>query len=253
MTDRASLRQRGEALRQKLFGDDDGAPAFFRTLNAEASYGAIWNRPGLALEDRMVCALAALAAVQRLPKLRRHVGAALGLGLTPRAIVEVLIQIGIYAGFAASEEAVEAAAAEFAARQVAMPDEPERTDSLEVLTERGRTLMAQLHGDRAQQGYAAPGNAVTGALYPLAIQYGYGEIWFRPGLDLRQRTLVAVAAFTALKLDQVRKFGESALNMGLSRTEIIEAVIQTAPLSGFAPALNALGALSAALGEKQEG
>jgi alkylhydroperoxidase/carboxymuconolactone decarboxylase family protein YurZ len=247
MTTRTSLRQQGAAMRQHLFGDDDGAPAFMRTLNTEAGYGAIWSRPGLALEDRMICALAALASVQRLPKLRRHVGAALKLGLTPHAILEVLIQIGIYAGFAASEEAVEAAAAEFAARQVAMPEEPERTDSLEALSERGRKLMEQLHGDRAGQGYAAPGNAVTGALYPLAIQYGYGEIWFRPGLDLRQRALVAVAAFTALKLGQVQKFGESALNMGLSRTEVIEAVIQTAPLSGFAPALNALGVLSAAL------
>jgi alkylhydroperoxidase/carboxymuconolactone decarboxylase family protein YurZ len=236
-------------MRRRLFGDDDGAPAFLRTLNTEASYGAIWSRPGLALEDRMICALAALAAVQRLPKLRRHVGAALQLGLTPRAILEVLIQIGIYAGFAASEEAVDAAAAEFAARQVAMPEEPERTDPLEELTERGRKLMERLHGDRAGQGYAAPGNPVTGALYPLAIQYGYGEIWFRPGLDLRQRALVAVAAFTALRLGQVQKFGESALNMGLSRTEVIEAVIQTAPLSGFAPALNALGALSGALRE----
>src|SRR5205814_2847473 len=138
-----------------------------RTLNTEASYGAIWSRPGLALDDRMVCALAALGAVQRLPKLRRHVAAALDLGLSARSIVEVLIQIGIYAGFAASEEAVEAAAAEFAARQVAMPEEPARTDSLEELTERGRKLMEQLHGDRARQGYAAPGNSVTGALYPL--------------------------------------------------------------------------------------
>ena len=59
----------------------------------------------------MVCALAALAAVQRLKKLRRHVAAALDLGLSPRTIVEILIQIGIYAGFAASEEAVEAAGA----------------------------------------------------------------------------------------------------------------------------------------------
>lgn len=249
MTTRASLGQQGEALRRRLFSDDDGAPAALRTINSEASYGTIWSRPGLALPDRMICALAALAAVQRLAKLRRHVGAALDLGLSPRAIVEVLIQIGIYAGFAASEEAVEAAAAEFAARQVAMPEEPERNDSLEALSERGRKLMEQLHGHRATQGYAAPGNTVTGALYPLAIQYGYGEIWFRPGLDLRQRALVAVAAFTALKLDQVKKFGESALNMGLSRTEVIEAVIQTAPYSGFAPTLNALGMLSEALSE----
>ena len=251
MTTRASLREKGEAMRRRLFGSDDGAPAFMRTLNTEASYGAIWSRPGLALEDRMVCALAALAAVQRLKKLRRHVAAALDLGLSPQAIVEILIQIGIYAGFAASEEAVEAAGEVFGERQIAMPPEPSRDDSLEVLSERGRKLMAELHGDRATQGYAAPGNEVTGALYPLAIQYGYGEIWFRPGLDLRRRALVAVAAFTALKLDgQVKKFGQSALNMGLSRTEVIEAIVQTAPLSGFAPALNALGGLSEALGGK---
>jgi len=56
--------------------------------------------------------------------------------------------------------------------------------------------------------------------------------------------LCAVAGFTALRLDsQVKKFGQSALNVGLARTEVIEAVIQTAPFSGFAPALNALAAL----------
>ena len=249
MNTRASLREHGESMRRRLFGEDDGAPSLMRTLNTEASYGAIWSRPGLALDDRMVCALAALAAAQRLPKLRRHVAAALDLGLSARAIVEILIQIGIYAGFAASEEAVEAASVVFAARSVAVPEETERDDTLDTLTARGRQLMAQLHGDRATQGYASPGNTVTGALYPLAVQYGYGEIWFRPGLDLRRRALVAVAAFTALKLDgQVKKFGQSALNMGLSRTEVIEAVIQTAPLSGFAPALNALAGLSDVLG-----
>jgi 4-carboxymuconolactone decarboxylase len=249
MSGRASLREQGETMRRRLFGDDDGAPALMRTLNTEASYGAIWSRPGLALDDRMVCALAALGAVQRLRKLGRHVGAALDLGLSAQAIVEILIQIGIYAGFAASEEAVEAASAVFAARSVAMPKEAAREDSLEALSARGRELMHQLHGERATQGYAAPANELTGALYPLAIQYGYGEIWFRPGLDLRRRALVAVAAFTALRLDgQVKKFGQSALNMGLSRTEVIEAVIQTAPLSGFAPALNALGGLSEVLG-----
>ena len=250
MSGRDTLREQGKAMRRRLFGDDDGAPAIMRTLNTEASYGAIWSRPGLALDDRMVCALAALGAVQRLPKLGRHVGAALDLGLSARTILEILIQIGIYAGFAASEEAVGAASAVFAARGVAIPEETAREDSLEALSARGRALMQQLHGERATQGYAAPGNEVTGALYPLAVQYGYGEIWFRPGLDLRRRALVAVAAFTALKLDgQVKKFGQSALNMGLSRTEVIEAVIQTAPFSGFAPALNALGGLSEVLGQ----
>src|SRR3954454_16740254 len=126
MTTRASLRETGEAMRRRLFGDDDGAPSILRTVNTEATYGAIWSRPGLALDDRMVCALAALGAVQRLPKLGRHVGAALELGLSARAIVEILIQIGIYAGFAASEEAVEAACKVFSARGVAIPEETAR-------------------------------------------------------------------------------------------------------------------------------
>ena len=37
-------------MRQKLYGDDDGAPSIMRTLNTEASYDAIWSRPGLVIE-----------------------------------------------------------------------------------------------------------------------------------------------------------------------------------------------------------
>ena len=105
--------------------------------------------------------------------------------------------------------------------------------------------MKALHREGGDKGYAAPDNPVTGALYPVAIEYGYGEIWFRPGLAHRSRVLCAVASFTALRLEsQIRKFGQAALNLGATRTEVIEAVIQTAPFSGFAPALNALGILS---------
>ena len=145
MSTRTSLRERGEAMCHRLFGEGDSGPAILRTLNTEVIFGAIWSRPGLALLDRMVCALAALGAIQQLPKLRQHVGAALGLGLPARSIIEVLIQIGIYAGFAASEEAVEAAGTVFAARGLTMPEETSRDDTLEALTERGRQLMAQLH------------------------------------------------------------------------------------------------------------
>jgi len=49
--------------------------------------------------------------------------------------------------------------------------------------------------------------------------------------------------------ERVAKFGQSALNVGLTRTEVMEAVIQTAPHSGFPPALNVLVALSDVLGK----
>jgi 4-carboxymuconolactone decarboxylase len=241
-------------MRARLFGDEastpgggDAAPGF-RELMSEVTYGIVWSRPGLALADRMICTLAALGAVQRLPALRRHVKAALTIGLEPRTIQEVLLQIGIYAGFAASEDSLDVAGAVFSECKVSVPSDGRETASLETLAARGDALLQTLHGDRGRQGYAAPDNPVTGALYPVAIEYGYGEIWFRPGLDHRQRALCAVAGFTACRLEsQVKKFGRSALNVGLSRTEVIEAVIQTAPFSGFAPALNALAALTDAL------
>lgn len=250
MTTREDLRRDGAEMRARLFGAELPDPASsiapeLDDLVAEVTFGAVWSRPGLALPDRMIATLAALCAVQRLNHLHRYVGAALDLGLDPTAIVEILVQCGIYAGFTASEEAIGVAGMVFAERGVSLPDEAAAPASLEELTAQGRELLETLHGSRGYEGYAAPDNRVTGALYPLAIQYGYGEIWHRPGLDRRQRALCAVAAFTALRLEgQVRKFGQSALNAGLAGGEIIEAVIQTAPYSGFAPALNALAALS---------
>jgi 4-carboxymuconolactone decarboxylase len=246
MTSREDLRRDGTDLRNRLFGAEAGTHFVpnYAELRAELAFGVVWNRPGLALPDRMIAALAALCSVQRLNHLRRHIVAALDLGLVPRSIVEVFIQCGIYAGLPASEDAMAVAEAVYAERGIELPPEAPRDDPIETLDRRGRALLEALHGDRGYSGYASPDNTTTQALYPVAIQYGYGEIWDRPG----QRALVAVAAFTALKLEaQAAKFGQSALKVGLSRTEIIEAVIQTGPYSGLAPALNALAALSQGL------
>jgi 4-carboxymuconolactone decarboxylase len=258
MTTRETLRQQGEAMRASLHGGrcppaeiaaGESTPGF-RQMMTEAVFGGIWARPGLALADRMICTLAALGLLQRLPQLREYVPAALDAGLAPRAILEVFVQCGLYGGFPTTETAVAIAHEVFTGLGIVVPDEPSREDTLEALDARGRALLQELHGERGSQGYAAPGNAVTGTLYPTAIQYGYGELWFRPGLDRRQRMLCAVASFTVLGLEsQVKKFGQSARNVGLSRQEVLEAVIQTAPYGGFPRALNALAALSDVLSE----
>lgn len=246
--DRAELRRQGEAMLKVLFGSA-AQPAGLANLLTEAAYGGIWSRPGLALPDRMTCTIAALATGPRLKTLRRHLSAALNLGLPTEAIRKILVQASLYAGFSAAEETLELAGEVFAARGLQFPSDPPEGVSLEALDQRGATLMATLHGSRATQGYAAPDNKVTGALYGSAIRYGYGEIWFRPGLEPPQRALVAIAGFTALRLpEQVAKFGQSALNLGLTRTQVIEAIIQTAPYTGFPPALNALGAISTVFG-----
>lgn len=242
---RQELRAQGSATLQTLFGSTEQTRGLANLLT-EPVFGGVWNRPGLARGDRMLCTIAALATGPRLRALRRHLAAGLDLGLDAAAIREILVQASLYAGFSAAEDTLALAAEIFAERGIPFPADPPEDVSLEELTRRGTELMGALHGDRARQGYASADNPITGALYPTAIQYGYGEIWFRPGLERRQRALVAVAGFTALRLpEQVAKFGQSALNMGLSKTEVVEAIIQTAPYTGFPPALNALGAISA--------
>ena len=243
---RQALRHQGEAMLRTLFGST-AQPAGLAHLLTEAAYGGVWSRPGLSIPDRLICAMAALGVGPRLKALRRHLGAALDHGISAEAIREVLVQASLYSGFSAAEETLELAGQVFAERGIQFPADPPETASLEELDTRGAALMASLHGNRATQGYASPDNPVTGQLYPTAIRYGYGEIWSRPGLEHRQRALVAIAAFTALRLpEQVAKFGQSALNIGLTKTEVLEAIIQTAPLTGFPPALNALGAIGAA-------
>ncbi|NQV58634.1 MAG: carboxymuconolactone decarboxylase family protein, partial [Alphaproteobacteria bacterium] len=61
--------------------------------------------------------------------------------------------------------------------------------------------------------------------------------------------ICAVAAFTAIDhLPKLAKFSQSALNTGLTRVQIVEIIMQTAPYSGFPRALNALSAFDDALG-----
>jgi 4-carboxymuconolactone decarboxylase len=246
---RAATRKRGEEIARHLGLDTAPSPVpGLDDFMAEAIYAGIWGRPHLEPADRAICALATLSSLQRLPSLRSMVATALKVGLTPRNIVEVFVQVGLYAGFVTTTESAAAAQQVFKARGLSLASEPQRDDSVEDLDRKGREVMLRLHGARAEEGYAAPGNAVTGALYPLAMRYGYGELWSRPGLNHRQRMLCALAAFTTMGLEgQLRKFAKSAGNVGLTREEVIEAVMQTAPYGGFPRALNALSVASEAL------
>lgn len=246
---RDALRWQGREMRTRL-GMDAAVEALpgYDDFVAEAVYGGIWSRPGLAMADRMVCALSAVCVLERPAELKLLVGAALENGLGARNILEVFLQSGLYAGFGTTEVACAVAREVFDARGVTIPEEPPRNDSNETLDATALEIMAEVHGDRAHKGYAAPGNPITGALYGAAQRYGYGELWSRPGLEKRQRILCAVASFTVMSLEgQLRKFSQSALNLGLSRDEVVEAVIQTAPYGGFPRALNGLAILSEVL------
>ncbi|HEX6102406.1 MAG TPA: carboxymuconolactone decarboxylase family protein [Alphaproteobacteria bacterium] len=78
----------------------------------------------------------------------------------------------------------------------------------------------------------------------LLVEFAFGDICARPGLDLKTREIATVAALTALGTApaQLRVHIQAALNLGCSRTELIEAIMQMAVYAGFPAALNGLAA-----------
>ena len=78
----------------------------------------------------------------------------------------------------------------------------------------------------------------------LTVEFPYGDVVSRPGLDLRTRQIATVAALTALGNApvQLRAHIDIALNVGCSREEIGEVIIQMAVYAGFPAALNGMAA-----------
>ncbi len=90
----------------------DIAPDFARYL-IEFPFGDIYARPGLDLKSREIAVVAALTALGNAsPQLKVHISAALHVGCTQEEIVEVIMQMAVYAGFPAALNGL------FAAREV---------------------------------------------------------------------------------------------------------------------------------------
>lgn len=76
------------------------------------------------------------------------------------------------------------------------------------------------------------------------VEFAFGDIYSRPGLDLKTRQIATVAALTAMgtAAAQLRVHIHGALNVGCTREEIVEVIVQMAVYAGFPAALNGLAA-----------
>jgi 4-carboxymuconolactone decarboxylase len=88
----------------------------------------------------------------------------------------------------------------------------------------------------------------------LLIEFPFGDIYSRPGLDLKTRELAVVAALTALgnAAPQLKVHIHGALNVGCSRQEIIEVIMQMAIYAGFPAALNGLFAAKEVYADREQ-
>lgn len=85
------------------------------------------------------------------------------------------------------------------------------------------------------------------------IEYSFGDIYSRDGLDLKSKEIAVVAALTALgnAQPQLKVHINGALNVGCTINEIKEVIIQMSGYSGFPTSINAMNALKDVINERK--
>lgn len=86
------------------------------------------------------------------------------------------------------------------------------------------------------------------------VEFAFGDIYSRDGLDLKQRQLVTLASLTTQGgcEPQLQVHMNAALNVGLSPQEIIEAITHCVPYTGFPRVLNAIFVAKRVFQERKE-
>jgi 4-carboxymuconolactone decarboxylase len=186
-------------------------------------------------------------------QLYRHINSGLNIGITPEQIHEALIQVSCYGGVSAWEQAVGVADDVFVVRGVlprgdgvtvdlkAPMDHDDRKAAAERvmgalgagrlgLTDDAPTL-ASLRGSVGMGGLDS--SPVGQELAWIGGHYGYGEVWGRPGLELRIRSFLTIAILQVMhENDQLHFHVNNALNLGISPEELQEALVQAGVYGG---------------------
>lgn len=119
--------------------------------------------------------------------------------------------------------------------------------------ERGLHKLSQIDGEAGERVLAAlSGIAPDFARY--LVEFPFGDIYSRPALDLKSREIATVAALTALghATPQLKVHIHGALNVGCSREEVVETIMQMAVYAGFPAALNGLFAAQEVFAQRGE-
>ncbi|MER5265432.1 carboxymuconolactone decarboxylase family protein [Actinosynnema sp. NPDC002837] len=239
---------RGLAVLRQVSGDrgaevveslSDIAPDLGRYV-VEFAYGDVYARPGLDLRQRQLVTIGALAAQgDTAPQLRFHLDAALRVGLSPVEVVEALIHVVPFTGFPRALNAVQAAREVFADRGIAF-EPPVQTDERDRYA-RGVENLVEVDGQHGLDVIESLRD-IAPDLGRYVVEVAFGDVYHRPWLTTPQRQLVTIGALTASgdTAPQLRVHLGAALRVGLSRGQVVEALIHVVPYAGFPRVLNAV-------------
>jgi 4-carboxymuconolactone decarboxylase len=110
------------------------------------------------------------------------------------------------------------------------------------LRRRGLELVAQLHGGHAGEAMIAEMQEIAPAFADMTIDWAVGSIMDRPGLDLITRELILIASCVTLgnALPQLRAHVEAALNVGATKEQVVETILQLTFYAGGPAVRNSL-------------
>jgi 4-carboxymuconolactone decarboxylase len=117
--------------------------------------------------------------------------------------------------------------------------------------DRGLGTMRAIFGTGIES--ALKGLAATNPdLARYLVEFPFGDIYPHPGLDLKTREMLTVAALTVLGYVQaeLKEHIRGAMNVGCTRNEILEIILQMAVYAGFPAALEAVRTAASVFGEK---
>lgn len=214
-------------------------------LTVEFPYGEILARPGLDLHLRQVCTVATLLAQGSVqPQLKFHINGLLNVGSTPEELVELLVLASVILGFPIAIDALPIVQQLFTERGVSFTPTAAAEEDGTDRYRRGLDALRHLSGGEPTE-LLAQLASVAPELARWTVEFAYGEVLSRPGLDPKVRHIAVISMLTAAgnRADALRFRIVAAERDGVTRDEIIETMIQIALYAGFPSALNGFAAI----------
>jgi len=221
------------ALQQKI------APGL-ATLTDDVLFGDVWKRPELSPRDRSLVTVSVLIATGKPAQLAGHLGRALDNGVLPSEASGLLAHLAVYCGWPSAVSALEVYDQVYTARKVdttALLSVSPRLPASASNVERARALNQEF-------GTVAPKFA------QLTNDVVLSDLWRRSDLSVRDRSLVTIAALAAMgDDDQLDFYLHQALESGLTRDQITEALTHLGFYAGWAKATRAMTMVTRSLGQ----
>ena len=178
----------------------------------EALFGTVWEGEELSMRDRALVTFAALMTRHETDNLDEHAALALEAGVTPTELSETITHLAFYSGWGNAIAASEAVAPIFEERGVNAEDLPAVDAELLPLNEEAEAA-------RQENVQATYGNISQGVV-DNTEQLLFRDLWLRPALEPRDRSLVTVAALIAAGQPEQMTFHlNRAMDNGLTQEE----------------------------------